>query len=78
MTEVIKKWEAILAKDLPNDIVYSRKVMIEMLTDFKQWHKPIVMGRSELLLAFLKYYEEEHNDGNWNHDHIVESFLGKQ
>lgn len=52
MTDVIKKWEAILAKDLPNDIVYSRKVMIEMLTDFKQLHKPDV-GRSLPFVTWL-------------------------
>ena len=43
MKKVIKKWETILKNDLGRDIVYDRKVLIEMLTDFKlkttKWDK---------------------------------------
>jgi hypothetical protein len=36
MEEVIKKWELILQQDKGRDITYGRKVLEEMLNDFKQ------------------------------------------
>lgn len=39
MKEVINKWETILEKDKGKDITYGRKVIEEMLNDFKAVEK---------------------------------------
>jgi len=33
---MIKKWELILQKDKDRDVTYGRKVLVEMLNDFKE------------------------------------------
>jgi len=39
MKNIIKKWELILEKDKGKDITYGRKVLKEILNDFKNENK---------------------------------------
>ena len=59
MEKIIKKWETILKHDLDKDIVYDRKVLIEILIDFKTASKIIYIPDVMAILPSDKEIEAE-------------------